>query len=124
MSGSRFVTISLICLWVGACYNEEIPQQNLDGQIVLAGDMINDPRDAGIVYLGIYEGYDPEQLGYPYPATGPRVGDNPIGDALPYGGTSVGSYAYACYRVLRCQVVTGRYDSLESLLETNPVEDF
>jgi hypothetical protein len=123
MSGSRAFAASLLCISLVGCYDEQIPEQDLDGQIVLAGDMIDDPRDAGLIYLGIYEGYDPEQLGYPYPTTGPRVGDNPIGDALPYGGTTVGAYAYACYRVLRCQVVTGRYDSLEALLETNPVEE-
>ena len=123
MSGSRLIAALIVGLLLGGCYEEEIPEQDLDGEIVLPGDLVTDPRDAGVIYLGIYEGYDPEQLGYPYPTTGPRVGDNPIGDALPYGGTSVGSYAYACYRALRCKVVTGRYDSLSSLLETNPVEE-
>jgi len=123
MSGSRLLVALLCCSLLGACYEESIPEQNLDGQVVIPGDMVDDPREAGMIYLGIYEGFDPEQLGYPYPTTGPRVGDNPIGDALPYGGTSVGAYAYACYRALRCKVISGRYDSLEALLDTNPVEE-
>jgi hypothetical protein len=107
---------------LGGCFEENLPQQDLDGQIVVRGDLVTDARDIGMVYLGIYEGFDPEQLGYPYPRTAPRVGDNPIGDALPYGGTSVGQYAYGCYRALRCQIISGRYTSLDAFLENNPVD--
>jgi len=123
MSGRALVLFALFCSLLAGCYEESIPERNLDGELVIAGDLVNDPRDAGMIYIGIYEGFDPEQLGYPYPTTGPRVGDNPIGDALPYGGSSVGAYTYACYRALRCKVVSGRYSSLEELLETNPVEE-
>ncbi len=110
-----------LVLLVG-CFDEELPQQNLDGTIVLPADSAEDPRYAGMVFIGLYEGFDPEQLGYPYPQTAPRVGDNPIGDALPYGGTSVGEFAYGCYRALRCQIVSGRYTDLDEVLEVNPVE--
>ncbi len=104
------------------CFVEALPEEDLQGTVVVPADSMDDARDIGVVYLGVYEGYDDQQLGYPYPSTGPRVGDNPIGDALPYGGTSVGAYTYACFQALRCNVLTGRYQDLASLLETNPVE--
>jgi len=108
---------------LGGCFNEEIVEQDLDGTIVLPADAAPDPRYAGMIYVGIYEGFDGEQLGYPYPTTGPRVGDNPIGDALPYGGTSIGAYTFPCYRAIRCQVLTGRYSDLDALLEVHPVNE-
>ena len=80
MSGRILLCCLAVLVCSSACYEEQIDQRNLDGEIVLPGDLVSDPRDAGIIYLGIYEGYDPDQLGYPYPSTGPRVGDNPIGD--------------------------------------------
>ena len=120
LRSSTFALAGLVLL--GGCFEENLPQQDLDGQIVVPGGLVADARDIGMVYLGIYEGFDPEQLGYPYPKTAPRVGDNPIGDALPYGGTSVGQYAYGCYRALRCQIISGRYESLDEFLETNPVD--
>ena len=105
----------------GGCFDEELPEENLAGTVVVPADVAEDARDIGLVYLGVYEDYDDQQLGYPYPTTGPRVGDNPIGDALPYGGTSVGSYTYGCFQSLRCNILTGRYESLDGLLEKNPV---
>ncbi len=113
----------LLTVGLVGCFEENLPEQNLDGTVVLPGDLVDDPRYAGVVFVGIYEGFDPEQLGYPYPATGPRVGDNPIGDALPYGGSTVGDYAYGCVQSLRCQIVSGRYSTLDGLLEVNPVQD-
>ncbi len=121
-SWTPLLSIGLVALLVG-CFDEELPEEDLDGSIVVPGDLVDDPRSIGVVYLGIYEAFDPDQLGYPYPATAPRVGDNPIGDALPYGGTSLGDYAFACYRALQCKVVTGRYSALEDILEVLPVQN-
>ncbi len=126
MSGKRLTTAAgFLALLIGStgCFVEDLPEQDLFGEVVLPQGLVEDPRYAGVIYLGVYEGFDPQQLGYPYPTTGPRVGDNPIGDALPYGGTTVGHYSYGCYRVLRCAVLSGRYESLEALLEVNPVEE-
>lgn len=120
MSGKRVLLAAVVALT--GCFNEELPQGNLTGTVVIPGDYAADITEIGQVYLGLFEGFDPYQLGYPYPKTGPRVGDNPIGDALPYGGTTVGTYAYACYRALNCQVLTGRYDSLQAILDKYPVE--
>lgn len=127
MSGSRFaLVLSALALLVG-CEEEEIEQNNLEGTVVVDGDLVDevfdgDIRRLGVVFLGVFEDFDPEPLGYPYPSTGPRVGDQPIGDALPYGGTSIGVYAYGCYRALACQVLTGRFASLEDVLDVHPVE--
>jgi hypothetical protein len=125
-SKTLIIAVALAALY--GCESDEagLPEQNLDGVIVVPGDLVDehldgDPRRLGMVFIGVYERFDPEQLGYPYPATGPRVGDNPVGDALPYGGTSIGSYAYGCYRALSCNVVTGRYETLEEVLEVNPI---
>lgn len=106
-----------------ACWDEELPEQELSGSLVVPASLAPDRGDIGIVYVGLFENFDPHQLGYPYPSTGPRVGDNPIGDALPYGGTSIGAYAYGCFRALACQLVTGRFETLDELIAARPVED-
>ena len=106
---------------LAGCFNEQLPEQNLSGTIVVPAELIEDSREIGMAYLGVFESWDPEQLGYSYPATGPRVGDNPLGDTQPYGGTTVGEYAYPCMRALRCNIITGRYTTIDDLLEANPV---
>jgi len=121
MSGKRALALGAAALLTG-CFTEELPQGNITGTVVIPGELAADIRDIGQVYVGLFEGFDPFQLGYPYPKTGPRVGDNPIGDALPYGGTTIGTYSYACYRPLNCQVLSGRFDSLQSIIEYLPVE--
>lgn len=115
-----------LLLFAGCVAEENLPEQNLDGTVVVRGALVEevlggDIRRLGMVYVGVYEAFDPEQLGYPYPKTGPRVGDNPVGDALPYGGTTIGAYAYGCYRALNCNLITGRYATLAEVLEVNPV---
>ena len=126
MTSSRLLAplvAGVASLFAAGCFVEDLPEENLGGVVVVPAAEIEDARDIGVVYLGVYEGYDAQQLGYPYPTTGPKVGDNPIGDALPYGGTSVGSYTFGCYQALRCNVLTGRYATLAELLEKNPVEN-
>ena len=49
--------------------------------------------------------------------------DAPLGDALPYGGASIGEFVYGCYRTTRCQVVTGRFATLEDALAVYPVDN-
>ncbi len=78
MSSRALVALATALLMAG-CFNELLPEQNLSGTVVVPGDLIEDSRDIGMVYMGVFEGWDPEQLGYSYPATGPRVGDNPLG---------------------------------------------
>ena len=123
MTSRAFLAATAALLMLTGCFQEDLPEQNLDGSIVIPASMVSSPGEIGPVYIGIYEAFDPHQLGYPYPATAPRVGDNPIGDALPYGGTSVGDFAYGCYLLLRCQVVSGRFSSLDDLLEQHPLDN-
>lgn len=115
------VAVALAATLLAGCWQEELPEQNLSGTIVVPADVMEDSRDIGMAYIGVFEAWDPEQLGYSYPATGPRVGDNPLGDTQPYGGTTVGEYAYPCMRALRCSILTGRYTSIDDLLDANPV---
>jgi hypothetical protein len=116
-----FLSVAVLFALTG-CWDEELPETTIDGTVVVPGDLAATPADIGMVYVGVFEAFDPFQLGYPYPSTGPRVGDAPIGDALPYGGTTIGSYAYGCYRALACEIITGRYATLADVLEANPVE--
>ena len=108
--------VLLAVLLVG-CFEEEIPEEDLSGQVVLPQSLGVDPSSLGMIYVGVYESYDADALGYPYPTMGPRVGDQDYGDALPYGGTSVGEYTFACVRSLACKVVTGRHEGFADLVE-------
>jgi hypothetical protein len=121
MTSRHLALLALLAMCASGCVEENVPQKDLDGVVIVPGDLVEDGRTIGTVYVGVYEAFDPEQLGYPYPATGPQVGDNPIGDALPYGGTSIGEFMYGCYQVTRCEIVTGRYGSLTDMLEINPL---
>lgn len=123
MRSETFAAFAAAALALSGCFAEELPEQNLAGQVIVPASVVEDPRTLGMVYIGIFEAWDPEQLGYSYPATGPRIGDNPLGDAQPYGGTTVGEYIYPCLRAVQCDVVTGRYQTLEDLLEINPINN-
>ena len=122
MSSKAFAALTATVLLAG-CFQEELPEQNVAGQVVVPSSVVEDPRTIGMIYIGIFEAWDPEQLGYSYPATGPRVGDNPLGDTQPYGGTTIGEYAYPCLRAIQCEVVTGRYETIDDLLEVNPINN-
>jgi hypothetical protein len=106
-----------LLLLLPACFEEEIPEGDLSGRLILPASHGIDPRDLGVVYVGVYESIDAEALGFPYPTMGPRVGDQDFGDALPYGGSTVGEYAFACIRALACQVVTGRYETFGDVVD-------
>jgi len=120
---SEFVAAAAALLALTGCFNEELPEQNLAGQVIVPSSVAEDSRALGMVYIGIFEAWDPEQLGYSYPATGPRIGDNPLGDAQPYGGTTIGEYVYPCLRAVQCEIITGRYSNLEDVLEINPINN-
>lgn len=121
MSSEKLLSLVLAVGLLPGCFNEELPERNVTGAVVVPGDAVEDPRDIGMVYVGVYRDHDPEQFGYSYPTTAPVVGDNPIGDAQPYGGTSIGEYAYPCLRALKCEIITGRYSTIDDLLAKNEV---
>ncbi len=76
-----------------------------------------DARGLGPVYLGLYSAINDVEYGYPHPEVGPVLDRDIGGDAYPYGGTTVGRFDYACYEMLNCRVVTGRYDSFDDVLD-------
>lgn len=121
----------LILLSVLGCYQENIPEYDIVGKVVLpraaatrsvsdgAGGSteLTDPRFIGPVFLGAYSAIDNVSFAYPHPAMGPILDSSMPGNAFPYGGTSVGRYDFACYDSLACKVVTGRFDNYDDVLE-------
>jgi hypothetical protein len=108
---------------LGGCIDEQLPEGDLFGEVVVPGDVLADSRALGAVFVGVFAGFNADQLGYPYPTTGPRVGDQPLGDTQPYGGTSIGEYAYGCFRALQCDLLTGRFETIDDVIALHPVED-
>lgn len=101
---------------LGGCFDEPIREVDLVGTVRISASAVPDVRDIGVVYVGVYPGWSDDVLGYAYPTMGPVVGSARLGDTYPYGGTTIGSFAYACYQALKCEVVTGRYATLEDLV--------
>ncbi len=99
-----------------ACFSETMTDVDLTGTVRIPVELVGEMADIGIVYIGLFAGWDVDTLGYPYPKMGPVVGDQRLGDTYPYGGTSVGTFGYACYQSLKCQVVTGRHVDLTDLV--------
>lgn len=112
---------ALLALALGGCFDEALPEEDLRGQVVLPASLGMTPQQAGMIYVGVFEGFDADALGFPYPTTGPRIGDQSYGDALPYGGTTVGAYTFACYHALACEVQTGRYLDIADFLAHHEV---
>lgn len=122
LRGLRGIPTCLLILAAAGCFQEQLAEQDVSGTVVLPASSGLTPQTAGMIYVGIFEGYDPHALGMPYPTTGPRVGDQPYGDALPYGGTSVGAYTFACFHALACQVQSGRFLDIDDFLAHNEVQ--
>ena len=138
----------LILLTALGCYQENLPEMDFTGTVsipveaatrdvptfddagaVNGSQSVTDPRFIGPVFLGAYAGIDTTSFGYPHPAMGPILDPSTPGDAFPYGGTSVGRYDFACYDMLACKVVTGRFADYSDLLDYfkligQPVTDF
>lgn len=101
-----------------------IPKEAVEFEIVRDTDGITtretvpaDVRGIGPVYLGLYSSIEEETFGYPHPEVGPVLDEAIGGNAYPYGGTSVGRFDYACYEMLNCRIVTGRYNSFDEVLD-------
>lgn len=78
---------------------------------------VTDVRLIGPVYVGLFASVRDDLYSYPYPETGPVTGSEAIGDTYPYGGTTIGDFRYACYEFFSCRMVSGRYESFESIIE-------
>lgn len=92
------------------------PVLNEDGSPVLDdnGDptfttqTVDDPRLIGPVYLGLYPSVAVDAEAYPAP-NGQF--------ALPYGGTTVGDFRFACLESLKCQIVSGRFIDWQGIID-------
>jgi len=71
----------------------------------------SDVRFIGPVYLGLYSATYRGPDGHDLPTPGP------VGAAYPYGGMTIGDYRYACLEALSCRVISGRYESFQSLVD-------
>lgn len=121
----------LILLSVLGCYQENLPDYDFVGKVVVpkaaatrlisdgAGgtEEVTDPRFIGPVFLGAYSGIDTLSFPYPHPSMGPILDSSVPGNTFPYGGTSVGRFDFACYDILACKVVTGRFTDYNDVLD-------
>jgi hypothetical protein len=127
----RFHASLLLLAGIAGCgFDEKLPEIDIQGKVIIpraaatrnvvdtSGDIVTltDDRFIGPVYLGAFpdvrEGYFP----YPHPEMGPIVGELD-GNTYPYGGTSVGRFAFACFEALVCRVSTGRFVSFDEIIE-------
>lgn len=116
----------------GCSWEEGLPIHDLTGTVVLPSDFIErtvsegglptqivDRSLIGPVYLGLYAGTVGEGVttSYPYVATGPVFDQaSSVGDAYPYGGTTIGELRSTCIEALQCRVATGRFADYDALL--------
>ncbi len=92
---------------------------NDDGTPVLDGtgaptfttQTVDDPRLIGPVYLGLYPSVTTDAEVYPAP---PKLADK---YALPYGGTTIGDFRFACLESLQCQIVSGRFVDWQGIVD-------
>lgn len=125
----------------GCSWDEELEIRNLTGTVVIPAEAATRdfPRETGIetvtdvrligpVYLGLYSSVAGEDVvqSYPHPDVGPLFGEDlSIGDAYPYGGTTVGNFRPVCFQDMVCRVVSGRYVDFDGMVDwfANVLED-
>lgn len=123
--------VTAIAVFTACSFDENLVIENMHGRIVLppeaASQVVNrsetepeligpDVRMIGPVYLGLYPEVGDTEFPFPHPLTGPVVGSD-VGDAFPYGGTTVGDLRFACFADLECRVVSGRHLDYDSIVE-------
>lgn len=122
-----------------ACaFDEGLVIENMEGRIILPPEAatqsffnedgtlretVTDVRMIGPVYVGLYPTIEEGAFPYPHPSTGPSLSSGRIGDAYPYGGTTVGDFRFACFEDLTCNLVSGRHLSYDSIIEWMGVFD-
>lgn len=123
---------TLALLWASGCvFNEHLPEVDITGTVVVpraaatravtdsrTGEVteVIDVRFIGPVYLGAFSGVNDIDFAYPHPNIGPVISSEDLPDTYPYGGGTVGRFAFACYSSTACEVVTGRYTTFDDLL--------
>lgn len=138
----------LVIAVMGGCYQENLPQVDLHGTVVLPVEAaqlsvvtldgqgnvtdatpVDDARAIGPVFLGAFASMDTSSFSYPHPSMGPIVTSTQPGDTFPYGASSVGRFDFACYKFLACKISTGRFSSYADILDYfnnvvgNPIVD-
>ncbi|HVO31028.1 MAG TPA: hypothetical protein VMV18_09840, partial [bacterium] len=85
--------------------NEGLNIHDLGGKVLIPKTLVGTSSKIGVVYVGIYSAVD-TQYGFLGPVTAPDPSGG-VGDAFPYGGTSVGDFYTRDAREV-CQVVSDR----------------
>lgn len=132
-SNALVLALTGLLAGAGCSYQEGLVIEDLTGTVVIPGEFISsgqvvdgvptqvpDPKLIGPVYLGLYAGSVEANVttSYPYVSTGPVFDtENTVGDAYPYGGTSIGMLRSTCLEALQCKVATGRFVDYDELLE-------
>jgi len=126
------VLIPAVLVAAGCAWEENLPDVDLTGTVRIpieamtyeitdkttgSVNEITDLRGLGPVYMGVYPSIQDGLYSYPHPEMGPVLSESEEGNAYPYGGSSVGRYDFACYHMLNCKVVTGRYTSYDDVLD-------
>lgn len=118
---------------LSACsFDEQLPEIDITGTIRVPREaavwsVVNedgsisesepDPRYIGPVWLGAYAAVESGILDFPHPEMGPILNTDSPGECFPYGGTSVGRYAFGCFPSVACQVVTGRFSTFDDIID-------
>ncbi len=127
----RFSALFLLSFVAGCAYDENIPEKDLRGKVILPAaaatqevlradgtvETVEDMRLIGPVYLGAFAGIDTASFPYPHPAMGPVITSDYPGNTFPYGGTTVGRLEYGCYEAVACRVTTGRFGGYADVLD-------
>lgn len=121
---------TLLLLAVGCSFDEQLPEIDIHGKVVIpraaatrniqdeSGNIVEltDDRFIGPVYIGAFSDVREGYYDYPHPAMGPIVGELD-GNTYPYGGTSVGRFAFGCFESVACRISTGRFETFEEVIE-------
>jgi hypothetical protein len=143
----RFLPLVALPLLATACrWDEGLEINNMTGTVVVPMEAatktfnledgpitVTDVRNIGPVLLGFYPDVLPENTvkSYPHPEVGPLFDPGlVIGDAYPYGGTTIGTFRSACVKDMTCQVVSGRHVDFDAMVSWyndvlgTPIEDY
>lgn len=120
-----------IVVFTACAFDENLVIENMEGRIIIPRDAatqtleytdgttetVTDVRMIGPVFVGLYPEIEQGAYPFPHPNTGPSLTAGQIGDAYPYGGTTVGDFRYACFEDLSCNMVSGRHLTYDSIIE-------
>ncbi|MCB9677548.1 MAG: hypothetical protein H6737_20750 [Alphaproteobacteria bacterium] len=124
----------LPALATGCAWDEGLEIRNMTGTVVIPREAatrtfqrsdgtveeVTDVRLIGPVYVGLYPSVQPEDTvqRYPHPEVGPLFSaDLSIGDAYPYGGTTIGTFRSACLKDMACRIPSGRFYDFQEMAD-------